>query len=236
MNLCTLPRGATGCAGGIQTIASAPDSIGTSTAAGLRVLVSKSNLVTLVWMHSTVASENGPEGDEIAIATSQAAASCRAEKDVSAGPSFGYLLDAALAPGGKIWAVTQPLGRRRHSLQVTRGLGSAPQTVKPPFLAGPRRPRVQRHQRGARHRQGRRDHPAGLLRQAVGRRLDRRSRPSPRRGTSPGSGMAATTRGVRLIAAENNAGYHPVVSSLTSAGLSTPALTGDTQQLLPGRP
>ena len=64
VSLCTLPRGATRCAGGVQTIASAPDPTFSSTAAGLRVLVSKSNLVTLIWMHSTAASENGPEGDE----------------------------------------------------------------------------------------------------------------------------------------------------------------------------
>ena len=71
VSLCTLPRGATRCAGGVQTIAATTDPTFSSTAAGLQVLVSKSNLVTLVWMHSTVASENGPEGDEIAIATSQ---------------------------------------------------------------------------------------------------------------------------------------------------------------------
>jgi hypothetical protein len=45
--------------------------------------------------------------------------------------------------------------------------------------------------------------------------------------------MAATTSGVRLIATENNADYHPVVSSLTSSGFSKPALTGDTGNCLP---
>jgi hypothetical protein len=63
VHLCTLPRGATRCAGGIQTIASAPDSLGTSSAHGLRVLVSKSDLVSLVWMYDTIAAESGPEGD-----------------------------------------------------------------------------------------------------------------------------------------------------------------------------
>ena len=48
-----------------------------------------------------------------------------------------------------------------------------------------------------------------------------------------GFGMAATTTGVRLIATEDNADYHPVVSRLTNAGWSTPALTGDLGNCFP---
>ena len=48
-----------------------------------------------------------------------------------------------------------------------------------------------------------------------------------------GFGMAETTTGVRLIATENNADYHPVVSRLTNAGWSTPALTGDLGNCFP---
>jgi len=130
VHLCTLPRGATRCAGGVQTIASAPDPTFASTAAGLLVLVSRSNLVTLIWMHSTAASENGPEGDEIAIATSQAGGRLSAERDVSAGPSFGYFLDAALAPNGSIWAVTNPSGAGSSTVHVTKAL--APSTSPSP--------------------------------------------------------------------------------------------------------
>jgi len=45
--------------------------------------------------------------------------------------------------------------------------------------------------------------------------------------------MAETTSGIRLIASENNASYHPVVSRLSNAGWSKPALTGDVSNCSP---
>jgi hypothetical protein len=225
VHLCTLPRGATRCAGGVQTIASAPDPTFASTAAGLLVLVSRSNLVTLIWMHSTAASENGPEGDEIAIATSQAGGRLSAERDVSAGPSFGYFLDAALAPNGSIWAVTNPSGAGSSTVQVTKGLGAKYQSVATPFTPG----------EGLLAFNG----ASGVL--AIDKAgtitapvyVDRQSgngwtafKPVARTWDVEGFGLAAATSGVRLIASENNAGYQSVVSRLTTAGWSTPTLTG----------
>jgi hypothetical protein len=225
VHLCTLPRGATHCAGRIQTIASTPDSTFSSTAAGLLVLVSKSNLVTLIWMHSTVASENGPEGDEIAIATSQAGGTLSAERDVSPGPSFGYFLDATLAPNGSIWAVTNPSGAHSNTLQVTRGLGTRYQTVATPFWPG----EAQLAFNGA----------SGVLAIAKAGTItapvytDRQSssgwtafKPVAKTWDVAGFGLATTTSGVRLIASENNAGYQSVVSKPTATGWSTPTLTG----------
>ena len=232
VNLCTLPRGATRCAGGVQTIAAAPDPTFSSTAAGLRVLVSKSNLVTLVWMHSTVASENGPEGDEIAIATSQAGGTLSADQDVSPGPSFGYFLDATLAPNGSIWAVTNPASGNTHSVQITKGLGSRYQSVATPFWPG----EALLAFNGA---------SAVLATDKDGTitapvYFDRQSgsgwtafKPIARTWDVAGFGLATTTSGVRLIASENNAGYHPVVTRLTNAGWSTPALTGDLSNCFP---
>jgi hypothetical protein len=232
VHLCTLPRGATGCAGGVQTIASAPNPTFTSTAGGLRVLVSKSNLVTLVWMHSTVASENGPEGDEIAIATAQAGGRLSAGKDVSPGPSFGYFLDATLAPNGAIWAVTNPSSGNTHSVQVTKGLGTRYQTVATPFWPGEALLAFS----GASgvlaiDQDGTITRPVYFDRQSGGGWTA--FKPIARTWDVAGFGLATTTSGVRLIATENNADYHPVVSRLTNAGWTTPALTGDVSNCLP---
>jgi len=231
VSLCTLPRGATRCAGGIQTIASTPDPTFSSTAAGLRVLVTKNNLVTLVWMHSTVASESGAEGDEIAIATSQAGGKLSAEQDVSAGPSFGYLLDATIAPNGSIWAVTNPASSS-HQLQITRGLGSAHQTISAPYYPGD----AQIAFNGgsavlAVDKYGAITQPIAFARQSGNGWTGFKT--IGRTWNVAGFGLAETTAGIRLIATENNADYHPVVSRLTNAGWTTPALTGDLSNCFP---
>jgi hypothetical protein len=231
VSLCTLPRGATRCAGGVQTIASAPDPTFSSTAAGLRVLVSKSNLVTLVWMHSTVASETGTEGDEIAIATSQAGGKLSAEKDVSAGPSFGYFLDATLAPNGSIWTATNPSGGV-GKVQITRGLGTHYQTITAPYFPGDA---VLAFNGGSAvigvDKDGAITQPIAFARQSGSGWTAFKS--IARTWNVAGFGMAETTTGIRLIATENNADYHPVVSRLTNAGWSTPALTGDVSNCFP---
>jgi hypothetical protein len=226
VHLCALPRGARGCAGGIRTIGSAADGIGTSTAAGLRVLVSKSNLVTLVWMYSTVASENGPEGDVIATATSQGGGPLSAAKVSSAGPSFGTFMDAVLAPNGKIWTVAEP-GGATPPVQVTRGLGSAPQTVKTPYPAGQALLAFSGSSAVlAIDKAGAISQPVSYARQSGGGWTGFKA--IAKTWNLAGFGMAGTTSGVRVIASENNAGYHPVVSALTSAGFSKPVLIGDT--------
>ncbi len=235
VGFCALPRGAVRCAGGIQTIASAVasagDSIGASGAAALRVLVSKSNLVTLVWMHPTVASESGAEGDMITIATSAGGGPLSGPADVSPAPSFGDLLDAALAPDGSIWTVAQPSGVV-SSVQITRGLGTQPQSVRTPFWPG--RAVVAFGGAGAVlaiDKNGAITKPIFYARQA-GHGWTA-FKPIAKTWNVAGFGIASTTTGVRLIAAENNAGYHPVVSQLTGSGWSAPALTGDFNNCAP---
>jgi hypothetical protein len=231
VSLCTLPRGATRCAGGIQTIAAAGDSIGTSSAAGLWVLVSKSNLVTLVWMHDTVASESGPEGAEIAIATSQGGGKLSAEHDISPGPSFGELLDATRAPNGSIWTVAHPSGSVATA-QVTRGLGTTFQTVHAPFWPG----RAEIAFKGSSAVLA--IDKDGAITQPVYYAMQSGSgwtsfKPVAKTWNLEGWGIAETTTGVRLIASENNADYHPVVSVLTASGWSAPVLTGDSSNCFP---
>jgi hypothetical protein len=83
VHLCTLPPGARKCKGGIQTI----DSLGDSSAQGLTVLVSSTGEVTLVWFHDTTASENGPQGSEIASSTSDAGGPLSPPVDMATAPS-----------------------------------------------------------------------------------------------------------------------------------------------------
>jgi hypothetical protein len=231
VSLCTLPRGAKACAGGIKTIAPASDSIGSSGASGLRVLVSKSNLVTLIWMHPTVASENGPEGDEIAIARSQGGGKLSAESDVSAGPSFGFFLDATIAPDGKIWTAANPTSAS-SLVQITRGLGTKPQTVKAPFSPGEAILTFSGTKAVlAVDKDGTITQPVYYARQTSTGWTGFKA--VPKTWDVAGFGLAATTSGVRVIASENNAGYHPVVSSLIGSGFTKPTLTGDTDNCPP---
>ena len=103
VNLCRLPIGANSCTGGVQTI----DSLGISSAAGLRVLVDSSDTVHLIWFHDTPESINGPFGAAIAEATAAHGENLTAAHDiVTNAPSFGQLLTAELGPGGTIWTVS----------------------------------------------------------------------------------------------------------------------------------
>ena len=60
VHLCTLPPGARGCKGGVRTITFA-DGTTASSADALHVFTTPGGKVTLIWMHTTVASENGPQ-------------------------------------------------------------------------------------------------------------------------------------------------------------------------------
>jgi hypothetical protein len=222
VSLCTLPRGATSCAGGIQTIAS----LGTSSAEGLRVLVTPAGHVTLIWMHDTTASENGPQGSEITIATSQAGGPLSAAADVATAPSFGSMLDAVTGPGGNIWVVTQPSGATSN-LQVRPGLSNAPVTVHAPYLVGSALLAFSGSTAVLAVDK------AGAITLPVSYASNTGSHWSAFRKVAhswtsdAGFGLARTTRGVRLIATVDNADYFPVVSRWTSAGFSRPVAAGD---------
>jgi hypothetical protein len=182
-------------------------------------------------MHSTDASETGAEGDEIAIATSQGGGTLSAEQDVSAGPSFGFLLDATIAPNGSIWTAVNPAGGS-HQIQITRGLGAAHQTISAPYYPGDA---VIAFNAGnaviAVDKYGAITQPVAFARQSGGGWTGFRS--VAKTWNVAGFGLAETTSGVRLITTENNADYHPVVSRLTSTGFSTPTLTGDLSNCFP---
>jgi hypothetical protein len=227
VHLCTLPRRATACAGGISVV----DSLGDSSAMGLRVLVTGTGHVSLVWFHDTVASEGGPQGSEIAVATASGGGPLSAPHDVATAPSFGSMAAAAIGPRGAIWVVTETSALTK--LQVRPGFGAKPVNLTAPYevgsaqLAFSRGTAVLAIQR------------AGAITRPVAFASGRggswtRFRNLARTWTAAANlGLASTRSGVRLLASVSNANYFPVVSRWTGSGFSRPALTGDRNNCAP---
>jgi hypothetical protein len=128
IHLCVLPKGARACKNGVQTI----DAIDDSSASALKILI-VGGVPTLYWMHDNLpASENGPMGSGIAAATVNTSGVLGAGADVATAPSFGDMLDTAVAPNGQVWAILQTTGIH-NSILVREGLGNAPVTVHTPW-------------------------------------------------------------------------------------------------------
>jgi hypothetical protein len=227
VHLCTLPRGATTCRGGSQSIAS----LGASSAAGLRVLVTPRGKVTLVWFHDTTASENGPDGSQIAIATSQSGGTLSAAHDVATGPSFGSMLDAATGPGGNIWAVLAPSSG--DSIQIRPGFSQSAVTRTAPYMVGNARLAFSGSTAVLAIQK------AGAITHPVAFASDSRGSWSAfgnvaRTWTSDAElGLTDARSGIRLIAAIDNASYFPVVSRWTGSRFSPRTVTGDRNSCSP---
>jgi hypothetical protein len=226
--LCVLPRGARSCGdGGIQTA----DSLGSSSATDLRVLVSGSGKVSLVWFHDTAASLNGPQGSAIAETTLQNGF-LSTPVDVASAPSFGSMLDAVIGPNGTIWTVTQPSGGS-SKLQIRPGFASAPVTINAPYYVGTARLRfsgstgvlaVQKY--------GSITTPVSYATKGGGGWSSFRKVAYTWTGGAD-LGLATTRSGIRLLASVNNASYYPVVSAWTGSGFSHPTPTGDRNHCSP---
>lgn len=226
VNLCVLPKGAASCAGGISAI----DPL-SSGAYGLHVLLTGPHTVTLLWEYFTAASENGPEGDEIAVATSSGGA-LSAARDVATAPSFGTIRDATVAPDGQVWVLTEVAGGKL-AVQVRPGFANAPVTIKTPYLIG----YAQLRFAGSTpvlviDKDGSISDPVSAAFEHAGSW----SKFSPVSGTSTADanfGLASTPSGVRLIATTTSASYQPVVAAWTGRGFAAPTLTGDTNACAP---
>lgn len=221
--LCVIPRGGTGCSGGILTTAS----LGISSADGLKVLVLPNGTVTLVWFHDTDASVSGPLGGKVATSTLQGGALSPAV-DRAGAPSFGSLADAEVGPDGQVWAVTALGSGSGNDLQVHPGLGTPPTTLTPPWLVGKARLAF--------------DHGNAVLvidkYGAVSEPVHAASRGAGGTWTSfaavPGTwnvggafDVAAVRSTVRLVASVNNATYYPRVAAWTGARFGPFTYTGD---------
>lgn len=126
VHLCRLPSGATKCTGGIQTI----DTPDPSSAAGLQVVVTGTNLVHLIWFHSSLG------GGAIAEATAKDGKNLTAAHDVvTDAPGNGALLAAVAGPHGSIWTVTYA-GVPVQSVDVRDGLSAAAVAVHTPYDVG----------------------------------------------------------------------------------------------------
>jgi hypothetical protein len=220
--LCTLPRGASRCAGGIASTSS-PEP---QTAAGLTVLTTPGGKVTLVWQHATTASESGPDGDEIATATRQSDGSLSAAADQATAPSFGTMLDAGLSPQGDVWVVSAPTSAS-GGLQVRPGFSHAAVNLKTPYMVSYARIAFS----GGTTVLG--IQKAGAITIPASYAVDNgrgwsRFRAVARTWTAgAGIGLVRTTSGIRLVATVNNADYWPVVSRFSGGSFSRPQLTGD---------
>lgn len=95
VHLCVLPKGATACSGGVQT----DDALGASSATDLHMVLGAGDHPLLYWQYQTPSSINGPFGDGIAqaVVASQVLGAASAVTDA---PSFGDLGDVAIAPSG----------------------------------------------------------------------------------------------------------------------------------------
>jgi hypothetical protein len=227
VNLCVLPPGALACQGGVSQV----DSLGDSSAAGLRVLLTGPHIVTLVWQYTTAASESGPEGDEIAISTSSGGP-LTAPHHVAAAPSFGAMMDAAVGPGDTIWVVSEVTGGQ-HALQVRPGFASAPVTISTPYLIG----YAQLRFAGATpvlviDKDGSISSPVSAASQQGGSWSE--FSPVAMTTTSDANfGLASTPSAVVLVATVSNASYQPVVARWGGSAFGTPSLTGDTNNCAP---
>lgn len=225
VHLCTLPAGASKCSGGIQTI----DSLGVSSAQGLRVLVSPAGEVTLVWFHDTIASETGPQGGEIATATSHAGGPLSSASDMANAPSFGSLLDARLGPGDRIWTVAGPTAGKT-GVQVRTDLLNPMNrfvALKTPYIVGAARVRFHGSTAVlAIQKYGAISTPVAYASNQNGRWTAFHK--LAHTWTSDATlGLSGTSSGIRLITSVNNANYFPVAWSWTGSTFARPTLTGD---------
>jgi hypothetical protein len=224
VHLCTLPPGARKCKGGVQTI----DSLGDSSAQGLTVLVSATGEVTLVWFHDTTASEDGPQGSEIASSTSDAGGPLSPPVDMATAPSFGSLLDARLGPGGQIWTVTESSSATTIEVRTDLFDPSNPYlTLKPPYDVEAARLRFHGNNGVLAIQKG------GAITVPVDYASYNNGhwsafRKLARTWTSDAIvGLAGTNSGIRLVTSVNNADYYPVMWSWNGSTFTNPTPTGD---------
>jgi hypothetical protein len=235
IHLCTLPKGARKCKGGVQTINTSGDSLSPSSAASLHVLVAPSGEVTLVWIHDDTASESGPMGSEIATASSDGNGVLDSAVDVAAAPSFGYLLDARIGPGGAIWVVMEPTGLHA-GLLINPDINnpeSGDFALKPPYLVGGAQLRFHGSQAVLAVQK------AGAVTSPVGYASESNDHWSKfhlikHTWTSDANiGLAGTTSGVRLVTSIGNADYWPVMWSWNGSTFTAATQTGDRNDCTP---
>jgi hypothetical protein len=224
VHLCTLPPTATACEGGIQTIASP----GTSSAAGLRVLVDGDDTVHLVWFHDTAQSINGPNDAAISEATAVHGLDLGAAQDiVTNAPSFGTLLEAKIGPNGDLWTVAYA-GVPTKEVRVWHG-GADPEPVTTPYGVG----YAQLAFAGgtpvlAIEKDGAISTPPSYATRSGAGTWSAFHQIAHTWAAGSNTALATTRRGLRMVTSTDHASYRPVIAAWTGSGFSTPKLTPDT--------
>jgi hypothetical protein len=220
--LCVLPLHASACQGGIATTDPSDNLVDP---ADLRILTPRGGPVELVWYEDTTPRAQITE----ATVTNDSLGSPEA---ISSAPTNGELLDAELAPSGDIWLVSA--GDSGDNIEIRPGIENSPVTVKTGSFetdyarlafAG-NTPIVALHEGGAVTKPVAYTYLKGGSWTKVAN--------VARTWTSDANlGLTSTKSGVRLIASENNADYHPVVAKWNGHGFGKPTLTGDTSDSSP---
>lgn len=224
VHFCVLPHKAQACQGGVQTISA----IDGPSAAGLQVEVSGAGQGQLVWFH-----QSGLTSAKLASAPFSGGV-LSAGSDVADAPSNGLLFDVVRHPDGQLWALTRSDSGNARNLQVLPGLGT-PQAVTAPWSVGAAslafagsKPVVLASEAGQ---------ISARVHAATGAPWGS-FRPVPGTWNLGGFHDAVTTsRGLRMVASEDNANYRPVVAKwkgdafgkarLVGENKSCPALTFD---------
>jgi hypothetical protein len=220
VHLCVLPPGATGCAGGVLTTTPGDG----ASAAGVQVNVISPGVVRLTWFY------DGPGYGKLAEATYSGGVLSGTTTFADA-PDNGALLDAVLSPAGQLWLVTQDastLGPQHvHVLNGATPVAdlTAPYMVGKAALAfDGQTPVIVVDKYGA-------VSETVLVTSGPGWGG---FTPVPKTWSLGGlEDLVGTSRGIRLISSEDDAGYRPVVAKWKGGSFGKPELTGDSNSCAP---
>jgi hypothetical protein len=207
IDLCILPLHATGCQGGIKTMAAGPSN-------GLKVIASPSGAVSFVWDNADAA--------EIVTSTVQPGGSLSTPIDVGTAPANGELLDAELGPDGAIWTVAA--GDSGDTVEVRDGVANPEQTIHTSKEVDFARLAFAGHTGIiAMHNGGADIDPVQYSYLSGGNWTSEASVAHTQTGTQD-LGLVTTKSGVRLMASEQDSDLRPVVAKWTGHGFSTPVV------------
>lgn len=228
--LCTIPAGGSSCQGGVQST----PSLGISTAHGVRVLVTKAGLVTLVWSADAAVAAYAGRDARVVTSTSQAGGPLTPATIVADAPSESQLYDAELAPDGNLWTI-MAVGAGTSSVEVREGVANPPIVLATPYFPGSgylafsgTTPVIAIQKYGA-------ITTAPQYTHGVAGGFAPWS-PFGKTWTAAANiGLVATKTGVRIIDSVGNADYWPVVAkySTSSGKFGAPGLTGDKNSCAP---
>ena len=220
IHLCVLPPGATGCAGSVISIAPGDG----ASAAGIQVTVTSPGTVKLTWFYDQ------PGIGKIAQAT-YASGGVISTATVADAPDNGALLDAVLSPQGQLWTVVQDASTLGPQHLQVRNENAPVADLTAPYMVS----------KAALAFQGTQPVLVADKYGAIGEPVIFTSGPAwgafqPVAKTWSLGGiedLVGTSSGVRLVAAEDNAGYRPVVARWKGTAFGKPGLTGDKNSCAP---